>query len=381
MLTGTSPFISVNAPSPSAFVYAYASGHPSDDARERPAAMSLSDTHRCRSCSVFDASAGVPAAPSSARASCRKRASRVGVTTLGVGVGPRSARGGHFASPVDAEVERSLAHELLGRVAATVARDVAGRHRDEMRGDAEIAERLDDAHRTEQVDLDGIVDRGVERDGRGGVDEDLARRELRRGPPSSRPSPSVLTSPAITVTRRAIVSSKLSPSSSRRWSKASLRRISRCTRCAADVRRPLRTSRTREQSGTARSSRSTTAVPRNPVEPVTAMRRPASASRIIGPFLPFGRGRCLPNGRQDSRACRTLPNVATRDRVLDVALGSFGTRGYEASSLDAIAAELGVRKQTILYYFPSKEALLEAVIDRQRRRALDRARGRARPSR
>ncbi len=40
MLTGTSPFISVSAPSPSAFVYTYASGHPSDDARERPAGMS-----------------------------------------------------------------------------------------------------------------------------------------------------------------------------------------------------------------------------------------------------------------------------------------------------------------------------------------------------
>ena len=40
MLTGTSPFISVSAPSPSAFVYAYASGHPSDDARDRPAWMS-----------------------------------------------------------------------------------------------------------------------------------------------------------------------------------------------------------------------------------------------------------------------------------------------------------------------------------------------------
>ena len=56
--------------------------------------------------------------------------------------------------------------------------------------------------------------------------------------------------------------------------------------------------------------------------------------------------------------------MATSDRILDVALASFGTRGYEASSLDAIAAELGVRKQTILYYFPTKEALLEAVIDR-----------------
>jgi AcrR family transcriptional regulator len=56
--------------------------------------------------------------------------------------------------------------------------------------------------------------------------------------------------------------------------------------------------------------------------------------------------------------------VATSDRILDGALASFGTRGYDASSLDAIASELGVRKQTILYYFPTKEALLEAVIDR-----------------
>ncbi|HMK12003.1 MAG TPA: helix-turn-helix domain-containing protein [Acidimicrobiales bacterium] len=56
--------------------------------------------------------------------------------------------------------------------------------------------------------------------------------------------------------------------------------------------------------------------------------------------------------------------MATSDRILDAALTSFGGRGYEASSLDAIAAELGVRKQTILYYFPTKEALLAAVIDR-----------------
>jgi AcrR family transcriptional regulator len=54
----------------------------------------------------------------------------------------------------------------------------------------------------------------------------------------------------------------------------------------------------------------------------------------------------------------------TGHRVLDAALGSFATRGYEATSLDALAKELGVRKQTILYYYPSKEALLDAVIDR-----------------
>jgi AcrR family transcriptional regulator len=55
--------------------------------------------------------------------------------------------------------------------------------------------------------------------------------------------------------------------------------------------------------------------------------------------------------------------ASTRDRVIDAALTAFGTRGYEATSLDSVAAELGVRKQTILYYFNSKEALLDAVID------------------
>jgi TetR/AcrR family transcriptional regulator len=42
---------------------------------------------------------------------------------------------------------------------------------------------------------------------------------------------------------------------------------------------------------------------------------------------------------------------------------AFADRGYEATSLDALALELGIRKQTILYHFASKEVLLEAVID------------------
>jgi len=56
--------------------------------------------------------------------------------------------------------------------------------------------------------------------------------------------------------------------------------------------------------------------------------------------------------------------VATADRILDSALASFGTRGYEATSLDALAGALGVRKQTILHHFGTKERLLEAVLDR-----------------
>jgi AcrR family transcriptional regulator len=54
----------------------------------------------------------------------------------------------------------------------------------------------------------------------------------------------------------------------------------------------------------------------------------------------------------------------TPDRILDAAMVEFGTRGYEATSLDDLAGLLGIRKQTILYWFPSKDVLLEAVVDR-----------------
>ena len=54
----------------------------------------------------------------------------------------------------------------------------------------------------------------------------------------------------------------------------------------------------------------------------------------------------------------------TRTRVLDAAVGLFGSRGYEATSLDQVAEASGVRKQTVLYHFGDKEGLLTAVIDR-----------------
>jgi AcrR family transcriptional regulator len=55
--------------------------------------------------------------------------------------------------------------------------------------------------------------------------------------------------------------------------------------------------------------------------------------------------------------------VSTRDRILAAALSAFAQRGVEATSLDAVAAEIGIRKQTILYYFPSKDALVRGVLE------------------
>lgn len=56
--------------------------------------------------------------------------------------------------------------------------------------------------------------------------------------------------------------------------------------------------------------------------------------------------------------------MSTSDRILVAAMDEFGTRGFEATSLDDLARRLGIRKQTILYWYPSKDALLEAVVDR-----------------
>jgi len=55
---------------------------------------------------------------------------------------------------------------------------------------------------------------------------------------------------------------------------------------------------------------------------------------------------------------------ATDERILVAAMDAFGSRGYDGTSLDDLASDLGIRKQTILYWYPSKEALLTAVVDR-----------------
>ena len=54
----------------------------------------------------------------------------------------------------------------------------------------------------------------------------------------------------------------------------------------------------------------------------------------------------------------------TRDRILEAAQSAFASAGYSDTSLDDLAAELGVTKQAILYHYSSKERLLGAVIDR-----------------
>ncbi len=51
-----------------------------------------------------------------------------------------------------------------------------------------------------------------------------------------------------------------------------------------------------------------------------------------------------------------------RDAVVEAATRAFLTQGYEASSMDAIAADANVSKRTVYNHFPGKRELFQAVV-------------------
>jgi TetR/AcrR family transcriptional regulator len=55
--------------------------------------------------------------------------------------------------------------------------------------------------------------------------------------------------------------------------------------------------------------------------------------------------------------------VSNPAQILIAATKLFAQHGYEGASLQSIADSVGVAKQTLLYHYPSKDALRRAVID------------------
>lgn len=53
---------------------------------------------------------------------------------------------------------------------------------------------------------------------------------------------------------------------------------------------------------------------------------------------------------------------ARRRTLVEEAIRQFGGKGYDGTSLESVASAVGIRKQTLLYYFPTKDALFEACV-------------------
>jgi TetR/AcrR family transcriptional regulator len=65
----------------------------------------------------------------------------------------------------------------------------------------------------------------------------------------------------------------------------------------------------------------------------------------------------------EARDSRARAKMDVRRNILTVATRRFARRGFDSTSLQEIADEVGVKKPSLLHHFPSKAELLRGVLD------------------
>ena len=64
------------------------------------------------------------------------------------------------------------------------------------------------------------------------------------------------------------------------------------------------------------------------------------------------------------RTVNVKAHASRRDEFIDAGQKLIQTRGYEQFSIEDLLAEVGASKGAFYHYFGSKQALLEAIVDR-----------------
>src|SRR5213594_528287 len=70
----------------------------------------------------------------------------------------------------------------------------------------------------------------------------------------------------------------------------------------------------------------------------------------------------MSTSRTEKPSKRTLPADADSQRIVEAARAHFFSHGFRSVTMDDLAEELAISKKTLYAHFPSKIALLEAVL-------------------
>ncbi|MFZ0324054.1 MAG: TetR/AcrR family transcriptional regulator [Actinomycetes bacterium] len=75
--------------------------------------------------------------------------------------------------------------------------------------------------------------------------------------------------------------------------------------------------------------------------------------------------------RPEERRRSRMSSAARREQLIEVGRSAFAEKGFEATSVEEIAANAGVSKPVVYEHFGGKEGLYAVIVDREMRTLLD----------